>query len=51
MKPLLLFLILTAIFLNVKISALAIVVPSVETTKKPVVDGHKNIATMKLKEF
>jgi hypothetical protein len=51
MKPLLLFLMLTAMFLNVKISAFAVVVPSVETTKKTAVDGHKNIATMKLKEF
>jgi hypothetical protein len=51
MKPLLLFLMLTALFLNVQISAFAIVVPSAETIKKTVVDGHKNIATMKLKEF
>jgi hypothetical protein len=51
MKPLLLFLIVTAIFLNVSKAAFAVVVPSVGTTKKPLVQGHKNIATMKLKEF
>jgi hypothetical protein len=51
MKPLLLSLLLTAVFLNVQIPAFAVVVPSAEVTKKPVVDGDKNIATMKLKEF
>jgi hypothetical protein len=51
MKPLLLSLLFTALFLSVQISASAVVVPSAEPTKKTAVTSHKNIASMKLKEF
>jgi len=51
MKPLLLSLLFTAVFLSVQISASAVVVPTAQTTKKTAVTGHKNIASMKLKEF
>ena len=51
MKPLLLSLLVTVIFLSIQLSAVAVVVPSVEPAKKTAVAGYKSIANMKLKEF
>lgn len=51
MKPLLLPLLISIMFLSIQLSATAVVVPSVEPAKKTAVTGYKSIANMKLKEF
>jgi hypothetical protein len=51
MRPSLLFLLLAALFVTAQLPSLAVVTPAIGIVEKPVDAGHKDIASMKLKEF